>query len=373
MLAQTFGGGYDNGYGNSTPQEFRTISVIVPVRNGSLHLAECLDALARSEHQSFEVIVVDDCSTDDTPQIVKRHAALYVRTLRTIGAAGARNLGAQHARGQILAFIDSDVVVPPDVLPLFDEDFLRDPELSAIFGSYDDSPAWPTFIAQYKNLIHHHVHQISSDSPATFWTGCGAIRKSAFDEIGGFDEAMYAMEDIALGMQLATRGRRIFLDKRIQVKHLKRWTLGSMLHADIFHRAVPWSKLILKSRQLPRDLNLTYASRASSIAVGLLTISCLIFLLALCGLLRVPLLPLFAAMALLAVLLLVLNWDTYKFFNDKRGWWFAARAVLFHWLYYLYSGATFFSCAVAHFAESLFAFTQKVSKAASGSSIQKRE
>lgn len=373
MLSHSSGGGYDNGYGNSRRQEFLTISVIVPVRNGSLHLAECLGALARSEHQSFEVIVVDDCSTDDTPQIAKRHAVLYLQTLRTMGAAGARNLGAQHAHGEILAFIDSDVVVPRDVLRLFDEHFLRDPQVSAIFGSYDDSPAWPTFIAQYKNLIHHHVHQISSDSPVTFWTGCGAIRKSAFDEIGGFDEAMYAMEDIALGMQLVKRGRRIFLDKRIQVKHLKRWTLGSMLHADIFHRAVPWSQLILKSRQLPRDLNLTYASRISSIAIGLLTTAFLIFLLTLGGVLRVPLLPLVAVMALLAVLLLVLNLATYKFFKDKRGWWFAARAVVFHWLYYLYSGATFFSCAVAHFAESLFASTQKVSKAASGSSFQKRE
>lgn len=354
-------------------QESLTISVIVPVRNGSLHLAQCLDALARSEHQNFEVIVVDDCSTDRSPEIAKLYAARYLRTLRTMGAAGARNLGSQHAHGDILAFIDSDVVVPPEVLGLLDKDFLRDPEVSAIFGSYDDQPAWPTFIAQYKNLVHHHVHQISSESPVTFWTGCGAIRKSVFDEIGGFDEAMYAMEDIALGLQLAQRGRRIFLDKRIQVKHLKRWTLGSMLHADIFHRAVPWSQLILKTRQLPRDLNLTYSSRVSSIAVGLLTTGCLILLLAFSGLLRIPLLPFFAAMALLVILLLVLNWETYKFFGEKRGWWFATRAVVFHWLYYLYSGATFFLCAVAHFARLLFVSPQKANKPAPGSSFRKRE
>ena len=348
------------------------ISVIVPVKNGGLHLAHCLEALAHCQHPSFEVIVVDDCSTDNTPQVAKLHNALYLQTPRTMGAAAARNLGSRHARGEILAFIDSDVVAPVEVLGLLDDDFSRDPGISAIFGSYDDSPAWPTFIAQFKNLAHHYVHQISSESPVTFWTGCGAIRKSVFDEIGGFDEAMYAIEDIALGMQLVQRGRRIFLDKRIQVKHLKRWTLRSMLHADIFHRAVPWSQLILKTRRLPRDLNLTYASRISSLAAGLLAIGCVTLLLAAAGVLRISLFPLFGIISLLVVLLLVLNWDTYRFFAQKRGWWFASRAVVFHWLYYVYSGVTFFLCAAAHYAGLFFKSLQS-NKPATENSLQRRE
>jgi len=86
---------------------------------------------------------------------------------------------------------------------------------------------------------------------------------------------------------------------------------------------------------------------------------CLILLLAFSGLLRIPLLAVFAAMAFLVILLLVLNWDTYKFFGEKRGWWFATRAVVFHWLYYLYSGVTFLLCAVAHFVGLLFVSPQK--------------
>jgi glycosyltransferase involved in cell wall biosynthesis len=352
------------------------ISVIVPVRNGRLHLAQCLDALVRSEYPTFEVIVVDDCSTDITPQIAERYGAGYIQTSRTIGPGGARNLGSQHARGDILAFIDSDVVVPPGVLSLLAEDFLRDLGISAVFGSYDDKPAWPTFIAQYKNLMHHYVHQISSESPVTFWAGCGAIRKCVFNEIGGFDGTKYTLpsiEDIAMGLKLAQSGRRIFLDKRIQVKHLKRWTFQSVLSADILNRAVPWSQLILKTRQIPRDLNLTYSSRVSSIAVGLLSMGCIILLLAFAGLLRIPLLPLFAAMALLVILLMVLNSDTYRFFLQKRGWWFTTRAVVFHWLYYLYSGATFFLCAVVYFAGLPFASAHDANKPASGNSFGKRE
>jgi glycosyltransferase involved in cell wall biosynthesis len=343
---------------SSSLQHTLRISVIVPVRNGRLHLARCLEALARSRYSDFEVIVVDDCSTDTTPEIVERYGARRLRTPRTIGPGGARNLGAQQAQGEILVFIDSDVVVPPETLELLAEDFSGNPDIAAVFGSYDDTPAWPTFISQYKNLMHHYVHQISSESPVTFWAGCGAIRKSVFDEAGGFDEAKYTLpsiEDIALGLQLAQRGHRIFLDKRIQVKHLKRWTFQNLLRADIFYRAIPWSQLILKTRHLPQDLNLTYSSRVSSLLVGLVLVVCGFMAVALSGLLRIPLLPLLATLAFLVILLLALNWATYKFFHQKRGLWFAARAVVFHWLYYLYSGVTFFCCAALYFAGLLFA------------------
>ena len=77
-------------------------------------------------------------------------------------------------------FVDADVVMPPGGLGLIAEDFRRDPELAAVFGSYDDTPAWTTFISQYKNLMHHYVHQTSSESAATFWAGCGAVRKTVF-------------------------------------------------------------------------------------------------------------------------------------------------------------------------------------------------
>jgi glycosyltransferase involved in cell wall biosynthesis len=334
-------------------QDAPAITVIVPVRNGRMHLSRCLEALSRSKYSNFEVLVVDDCSTDNTPEIAKHYGALGLRTPRTVGPGSARNLGAQHARGEILAFIDSDVVVPPETLGLLAEDFSRNPDIAAVFGSYDDTPAWPTFISQYKNLMHHYVHQISSESPVTFWAGCGAIRKSVFEQVGGFDGAQYplpSIEDIALGLQLAQSGHRIFLDKRMQVKHLKHWTLRNLLRADIVYRAIPWSQLILKTRHLPRDLNLTYSSRVSSLAVGLLFLACCMLPLALSGVLRVPLLPLLATTSALVIMLLALNLPTYQFFRGKRGWWFAARAVLMHWLYYLYSGITFFTCALLHFA-----------------------
>ncbi len=340
------------------------LSVIVPVRNGSNCLPRCLEALGRSDYAQFEVIVVDDCSTDNTPQIAERYGAKCVRTAQTQGPGGARNLGAQHAGGEILVFVDADVVLPPEGLRLIAEDFCVDPQLAAVFGSYDDAPAWPTFISQYKNLMHRYVHQASSESAATFWAGCGAIRKNIFEELGGFDATTYAVpsiEDIALGLELARAGRRIRLDKRLAVKHLKRWTVRNLLRADILHRAIPWTKLILTTRQLPRDLNLTYASRASSLLVGLLALVYVLLPFSIGGMVRIRPGLVLGVIAFLSLLLLWLNWDVYRFFGRRLGWWFAARAVLAHWAYYLYSGITFALCAVIHFVGLPFSSARKAS------------
>jgi len=340
------------------------ISVIVPVRNGNSHLSRCLEALACSEYVHFEVIVVDDCSTDNSPKIAARYGARCLRTPQTLGPAGARNLGARQARGEILLFVDADVVVPPDTLGMIAEDFVGDPELAAVFGSYDDQPAWTTFISQYKNLMHHYVHQTASESATTFWAGCGAMRRTVFEEFGGFDAETYStpsIEDIALGLELTRCGRRIRLDKHIEVKHLKRWTFRNLLRADIMYRAVPWTKLILNTRHLPRDLNLNYASRASSLLVGLLLVGFLLLPFSLVGLVRPRPTPLFAALALIGLTLVFLNLDVYRFFLRKHGWWFAARAVLAHWAYYLYSGVTFLLCLAMHILRLPLSPTHKAS------------
>jgi hypothetical protein len=108
--------------------------------------------------------------------------------------------------------------------------------------------------------------------------------------------------------------------------------------------------LILESRQAPRDLNLTYAARVSALFVLALTGGFMLIGLTLSGMLRVPLILVVMPMVFLALLILTLNWNVYRFFFGKRGWWFAVRAVLAHWFYYLYSSVTFILCAVIHYA-----------------------
>ncbi len=328
------------------------LSVIVPVFNGGLQLPRCLEALRTSEFTDFEVIVVDDCSTDNTPPIVERFRARYLRTPRKIGPGGGRNLGVRDARGEILVFVDADVVVAPGTLGRFAADFDADPDLVAVFGSYDEAPAWSDFLSQYKNLMHHYVHQVASERASTFWCGCGAMRKDVFLQFGGFDTERYpnpSIEDVDLGLRLFMAGHKLLLDKTIQVKHLKKWTVRGLLRADITYRAIPWTRLILESRNLPADLNLTFASRVSAALVGLLVLGILALpFAALVWLPWISTTPLLGALAAIVVLLFVLNWRVYSWFAARRGWLFTLGAALAHWAYYFYSGSVFVFCSIAH-------------------------
>jgi glycosyltransferase involved in cell wall biosynthesis len=256
-----------------TNAESPVISVIVPVRNSPRELRQCLERLLASNYSDFEVIVVDDGSTDDTAQVPVELGALVLQLGHRRGPAAARNRGAGLARGEYLFFLDADVCVYPETLQEVHNSFAMNPDLDAVFGSYDTRPLGMNVLSEYKNLFHHFVHQHGREEATTFWTGCGAIRRSAFREIGGFS-AHYSrpsIEDIELGRRLHAAGRRIMLNKRIQVTHLKYWSLWSIVKTDVLDRGIPWTQLILREGRMPNDLNLKVSQRISVVlAYGLL-------------------------------------------------------------------------------------------------------
>lgn len=315
------------------------ISVIVPVYNGEKFLNSCLDALFASDYSNFEVIVVDDGSTDKSAEISRKKGAIVISSeIRQSGPAAARNLAAKKAKGDILLFIDADVVVKTDTISKIAERFHNSPEISALFGSYDDAPGEKNFLSQYKNLQHHFVHQNSNSEASTFWAGLGAVRRDVFLSVGGFDCKKFAIpsiEDIELGARLRSAGHRIILDKNIQAKHLKRWEIVSLIKTDIFCRAVPWTKLILTSQGMINDMNLKTADRLSA---GFVALSIAFFPFVF----WLPALTVLLAVFLLAILFL--NWKIFRFFYEKRGLLFAIFAYPWLFLYFFYSGATFVFC-----------------------------
>ena len=242
------------------------VSVVIPVYTAASDLQQCLTSLSVSTVPPLECIVVDDGSTDDSVKIAAQHGAKVLSTGGRLGPAGARNMGAKAARGEIVFFLDADVCVSSDTISKIVTEFTQDPELDAVMGSYDDSPAAQNFVSQYRNLMHSYVHQHSNREAVTFWTGCGAIRRQVFLDSGGFAENHYhapVIEDIELGYRLVQANRKLALNAGIRAKHLKRWNLRSMIETDFFHRAIPWSELILRSRRMPNDLNLRISQRIS--------------------------------------------------------------------------------------------------------------
>jgi len=326
------------------------ISIIIPEYNAKDYLVQSLPAFKKSEQQNFELIVVDDSSTDDSPKYAQQYADVVLKMEKNSGPGKARNHGAQVSKGPLLLFLDADVRIYPNTISKVIAAFQDNPEISAVFGSYDSQPPEKNFFSQYKNLFHHYVHQKASADAKTFWAGCGAIRKTDFDAVGGFSAEFNtpSIEDVELGYKLKERGKAIRLLKNLQVTHLKKWTLFGLLKADIIYRAIPWTLLALK-KGLPRDLNFKLSDRFSGIA------TCLLFL-SLCLSWRWPFLG-FPAF-FLACLLLYMHKDLYTFFYRKKGFVFLLFAIFYHWFYYLYSTLTF----VLFFATCLIkdAFTKKI-------------
>jgi glycosyltransferase involved in cell wall biosynthesis len=321
------------------------LSVIVPVYNSTRVLTECLAALARSSYRSFEVIVVDDGSTEPIEPIVASHRFRCVRVAGPGGPARARNHGARVATGQYAVFVDADVCVHRDTLERFAERFASNPELAAVIGSYDDAPAEPNFLSQYKNIFHHYVHQNSEGKIGTFWSGCGAIRRDLFLMVGGFDEQRYrrpAIEDIELGTWLSAAGHLIVLDKSIVAKHLKRWTLWGLLKTDIFDRGVPWTRLMLRAGAIENNLNVKPGQRVSV----LLAYVCLICFAAAFWWPQVLMLA-----GLIIAAVTFLNADFYRYFLSRSGHWFTVRIIPMHWIYFWYCGLSVVLGTTLHYLE----------------------
>jgi glycosyltransferase involved in cell wall biosynthesis len=274
------------------------LSIIVPVHNGGQSLQLCLQALAASSRAPDEVIVVDDGSTDSSADQGWRHGARVVRHRGAPrGPAFARNRGVETASGSVMVFIDADVVV------------------------------------------HRYTHQHSRREASTFWAGCGAVRRDAFTDVGGFDEnyTRPSIEDIEFGVRLRKAGYHVWLCPEVLVTHLKHWNLLTLLRSDICDRAIPWTRLILRDARLPDDLNLDITARLSALAAWSL-------LLGLAFGFWHSFLWIGAMLAGFA--LVTLNVGLYRCYMQKGGVCLTLVSSGLHWLYLLYSSLAFIGTAV---------------------------
>ncbi len=247
--------------------------LVIPARQAARYLPACLAGARRAGFAPGEITVVDDGSTDGTGGIARAAGVAVVAGPRR-GAAAARNAGARAAGtagAEILVFVDADVVMGAAARKVIAEILAPGSGISAVFGAYDDRPGAPGAVSRFRNLLHRHVHLENAGPAGTFWTGLGAVRRGAFDAVGGFDPDQRMMEDVKFGMALARAGHAIRLDPRLQGTHLKAWTLGSMARTDLLDRAIPWARLLLsEGAALPEGLNTAPAARLSVVCAGLL-------------------------------------------------------------------------------------------------------
>jgi GT2 family glycosyltransferase len=196
-------------------------SVIVCTHNGATTLSDCLDGISQLDYPDYEVIVVDDGSTDGTSQIA---AGFDVRLIRTPqqGLAAARNTGLAAARGEIVAYIDDDAWPDPDWLSYLALD-LRGSKHVGVGGPNIPPPGHTAVADCVSRAPGGPIHVLLSDSEAEHIPGCNmAFRRDALEAIGGFDPQFWvAGDDVDLCWRLQAMG----------------WTLGFSPAALVWHRS----------------------------------------------------------------------------------------------------------------------------------------
>lgn len=225
-------------------------SIVIPVRNCERTLARCLEAVTASEgFADFEVIVVDDGSTDTSAEIASRFPVRLVRCVTGSGPAAARNRGASEARSPRLVFVDSDVFVRPDTI----DRLLRTlDDAPAAFGSYDPEPLHDNFAT----VLYHTLSCLrsianTSTQTSVYYTYCAAIWRHIFLEFGGFDTrfTLATFEDVEFGCRLAERGLHCVHRKDIMVTHAVQYSLTRLARA-YFRKSRDLAALLLSRRSM---------------------------------------------------------------------------------------------------------------------------
>ena len=197
------------------------ISIIIPAYNSSLTLKECLEAIFNSNFKNFEVIVISDNSTDNSVSIAKQYQCKIIELSENKGPAFARNEGAKISEGDILLFVDSDVIIKKDALNYLSEKFLQN-EIDAIQGIYSHEPTYKSIITQYQMSYNcYYIWPENKKYASTLSTCCLAIRKKIFLNLKGFNVNFKrpSAEDEEFGYFLIDKGYKILILRELNVEH----------------------------------------------------------------------------------------------------------------------------------------------------------
>src|SRR5215211_5213634 len=195
------------------------VSVIVCSYNGERTLPDCLEGLLSLEYPSFEVIVVDDGSTDSTAAIAQEYGYRLITT-KNLGLSNARNVGMTAATGEIVAYIDDDARPDPHWLTYLAATFLST-EHAGVGGPNLTHPDDGPIAECIGQAPGNPIHVLISDAEAEHIPGCNmAFRKDCLEEVGGFDPRFHvAGDDVDVCWRLQQRG----------------WTLGFSPAAVVWH------------------------------------------------------------------------------------------------------------------------------------------
>ncbi len=304
----------ENKFERPTAKSFA--AAIVPVHNDAGTLSGCLDSiLPEVRSRGWELIVVDDASTDDSARVAEERGIRVVRLEKNRGVAGARNAGAKATESEILVFVDADIVPSPGSLTALVSALSTRPEVHAV-GAYplpgNLSSGWSPHFVGLRSAWGYHWREGEQEREfSSIQSECGAIRRSVFTEIGGFPELYkgVGMEEFQMAHEMEVRGYGNVLIRSASYRHHYK----PLFHRCriLFDRTARWVPLFFRRKRFE-----------SPGAVGTpgAAVSCLLTALALAGLAAGIFFPPALLLAPAAWLVQIgLEWGFFRFSAARYG------------------------------------------------------
>jgi O-antigen biosynthesis protein len=210
------------------------ISIIIPVFNSAKTIRQCLDALSSLDYPSYEIIVVDDGSTDATAKICLLYPQILLIRIPNGGPSKARNLGVQKATGEIVAFTDGDCIVDRKWLLELRKGFSEE-HIAGVGGNQVSPPDETTFGKYVQDTFFalgfatSYMKTPKKMSSTYHNPSCNsAYRKKVFLDIGGFDESLWPGEDVDLDNRITQLNFRLIRTPKAIVKHYRPQSLSDL-------------------------------------------------------------------------------------------------------------------------------------------------
>jgi hypothetical protein len=200
------------------PTHVPLVSFVIPVRNGATHLGACLQSIRANAYPAsyLEIVVIDNGSTDESNSVARAFGARVVAQASHAHVAALRNHGAAIARGQVLAFVDSDHEISPGWIRSA-VDTLRRGSVVGVGAPYH-APATGTWVQRKYDALRER----RAGCVETEWLASGnmAVWRSTFDELGGFDTSLQTCEDVDFSRRARAAGCGLMSDERLKSVHL---------------------------------------------------------------------------------------------------------------------------------------------------------
>lgn len=302
------------------------ISVIIPNYNAGATIGKCLEAAFSSRYDHFEVIVVDDCSLDNSAQIIKKYPCRLIQLKEHSGVSKARNIGAKNSKGETLFFIDADCLLESNALSLANKT-MQERNIKVVGGTYTKIPYDRNFFSIFQSIFINYF-ETKKEEPDYLAAHNMAIDSGLFREIGGFAEdsfigIMAGVEDVEFSHRLKRAGHRLYMNPEMFVRHIFNFSLPRSL-CNAAKKSMFWIMYSMSNRDLLADSGCASAE----LKLNGFFWSLSLFLVMLCFFIRDT--AFLAPIPVFFALNLFFNRGLVKAFYDTKGLIFTFTATLYY-------------------------------------------